>query len=101
MLVRVGRLVRTMGRELLVLWHACRNPGTPRKIKLAALLLAIYVLSPVDLLPDWVPLLGIVDDVTLLAFAVPALLRLIPEPVLGQARGAAARWRLRTPWSPG
>lgn len=99
MLIRLGRLLRTVGRELVVLWFACRHPATPRSVKLAALLMAAYVLSPIDILPDWIALLGWADDVTLLALAVPALLRRVPQQVLAQARERAARWSVGKPWS--
>lgn len=99
MFLRLGRLLRAGGRNLLVLWYACRNPATPLRLKLAALLLAIYLVSPVDLLPDWFMLLGWIDDVTLLALGIPAVLRMAPVDVLHEARAAAegllARLRLR------
>lgn len=98
-IARLGRLLRTTGRDLVVLWHACRHPATPRALKVLALLMAFYVLSPIDLIPDGLPLLGWADDVTLLAFAIPALLAMVPEPVLASARAAAARWMTRTPAS--
>lgn len=95
MLLRLGRLLRMTGRDIVVLWYACRHPATPRALKLAALLAGLYVISPIDILPDWMALLGWADDVTLLALAVPALLRLMPAPVLADAQAAAARrgWR--------
>lgn len=89
MFLRLGRLFRTVGREVVVLWYACRNPATPAVFKFAALLLGLYVLSPIDVLPDWLALLGLTDDVALLALGIPALLRLMPEHVLQQARAAA------------
>lgn len=99
MFFRLGRLVRAGGRNLLVLWYACRNPVTPLRLKLATLLLAVYLVSPVDLVPDWFMLLGWIDDVTLLALGIPAILRMAPASVLQDARAAAegllARLRLR------
>ena len=82
MFLRLGRLFRAVGRDILVLWYACRNPATPLHLKLAALLLGLYVLSPIDLVPDWLVLLGMVDDVTLLALGIPVLLRFVPERAL-------------------
>jgi uncharacterized membrane protein YkvA (DUF1232 family) len=101
MLIRLVRLLRATGHELAILWFACRSPATPRGVKLAALMMVLYVLSPFDILPDWMPLLGWADDVTLLALAVPALLRLVPPQVLIEARTRAARWNVRKPWSLG
>lgn len=89
MFLRLGRLFRTVGREIVVLWYACRNPATPAVLKIAALLLGFYVLSPIDVLPDWLALLGLTDDVALLALGIPALLRFMPAHVLQQAHAAA------------
>jgi len=95
MFLRLGRLFRTGGRDLLVLWYACRNPGMPWWLKLAAILLAVYVLSPLDLVPDWFVPLGWFDDVTLLAFGIPAILRLMPDHVLRDAQSAVEELMLR------
>jgi uncharacterized membrane protein YkvA (DUF1232 family) len=95
MFLRFLRLFRTLGREILILWHACRNPSTPPFVKLIAVVLGLYVLSPVDLISDLIPVLGWVDDVTLLAFGIPALLKLLPQQTLGQAQDAADGWLAR------
>lgn len=89
MFLRLGRLFRSAGREMLVLWYASRNPSTPKLMKLATVLLMLYVISPIDLIPDWIPVLGWLDDVTVLAFGVPALMRLLPQPILAQAHAQA------------
>lgn len=91
MFLRLLRLLKLTGREAAVLWYACRNPATPLFIKIGALLLGIYMVSPVDLIPDGIPVLGWVDDVTLLTFAIPAILKLLPPSVLGEARIATER----------
>jgi uncharacterized membrane protein YkvA (DUF1232 family) len=88
MFFRLLRLLRTAGRDVLVLWYACRNPATPRFVKVGAFLLALYVLSPVDLISDLLPVLGWIDDVTLLALGIPALLKLAPQHALHQAYSA-------------
>lgn len=89
MFFRLGRLFRAVGRDLLVLWYACRNPATPLLLKLAAILIGVYLFSPIDLIPDWLAILGWVDDVTLLALGIPAVLRYVPEDALRDARSAA------------
>jgi uncharacterized membrane protein YkvA (DUF1232 family) len=89
MFLRLGRLFRAVGRDILVLWYACRNPATPFRLKLVAILLGLYVFSPIDVVPDWLAVLGFVDDVTLLAIGIPALLKFMPEGTLLDARRAA------------
>ncbi|HEY0848224.1 MAG TPA: DUF1232 domain-containing protein [Noviherbaspirillum sp.] len=86
---RLGRLFRTAGRDILVLWYACRNPSTPVLLKLAAVLVALYLFSPIDIIPDWLAILGWMDDVTLLALGIPAVLRFVPDEALRDARSAA------------
>jgi uncharacterized membrane protein YkvA (DUF1232 family) len=95
MFLRLFRLFRILGRELLVLWHACRNPSTPPFVKLIAIVLALYVMSPIDLVSDLIPVLGWLDDVTLLAFGIPVLLKLVPQQALNQAQNAADGWLAR------
>ena len=89
MFFRLGPLFRSVGRDIVVLWYACRPPATPLHVKLLALATAFYVVSPLDIVPDWLALLGIADDVTLLALGVPLLLKLLPGPALERARGRA------------
>jgi len=90
MLVRILRLLKTGGRNLMVLWYACRHPATPRFLKVAAIFLLLYAISPIDLIPDWIPVLGWMDDVTILALGIGALLRRIPPSVLKDANASAA-----------
>lgn len=89
MFIRLGRIFRTVWRDGVVLWHACRHPQAPRSLKAGALLLALYVISPIDLIPDWFPFLGWMDDAAVLAFAIPFLLKLAPRHVVEDARFAA------------
>jgi uncharacterized membrane protein YkvA (DUF1232 family) len=95
MLSRLRRLARIAGREVTVLWFACRNPAAPASLKLGAFLLAAYLLSPIDLIPDTLPVLGWLDDATLLAFGIPALLKLMPHTALNEARVASDRFLSR------
>lgn len=85
MLLRLRRLFKSAGRDVTRLFYACRHPHTPRAVKLAAILLLLYVVSPFDLVPEVVPLLGVLDDITLAAFVIPALLRRLPETARMQA----------------
>ncbi len=79
-------------QDTLALWFAARHPSTPLAPKLLALFLAAYAFSPIDLIPDFIPLLGYLDEAILLPLGISLCLRLIPPPVLEECRQQAARW---------
>jgi uncharacterized membrane protein YkvA (DUF1232 family) len=99
MFLRLARLARSCGRDVLVLFHACRRPETPLQVKLASILLALYVISPVDLIPDLIPLLGWLDDAVLLALLLPVIIRMVPEPIIREASLASDQTLERWPFS--
>jgi uncharacterized membrane protein YkvA (DUF1232 family) len=76
-------------REVHALCLCSRHPKTPLYAKLFALLIVGYALSPIDLIPDFIPVLGYVDDLVLIPFGVILLIRLMPEDVLEECRRRA------------
>lgn len=74
-----------LGIYLLALWKLMKHPQTPRAPKLVALLVLLYALSPIDLIPDFIPILGLLDDVILLPLGIALAVRLTPTE-LWQAR---------------
>lgn len=84
-LLRIRRLFSATGREALILWYAFRNPATPKAIKAGSIFLALYLLSPIDLLPDFALLVGWADDLALLMIGIPFLVGKLPPRVLAQA----------------
>lgn len=90
MLERLRAWARTLLREVFALWFACRDPRTPSAAKLLAMLIVAYALSPIDLIPDFIPLLGYLDELILLPAAIYLVLKLVPPPVMEQARLHAA-----------
>lgn len=62
-------------------WLAVRDPRTPLLAKLIGMAVAAYALSPIDLIPDFVPILGLLDDMVLIPFGIWLFLQFIPEPV--------------------
>jgi uncharacterized membrane protein YkvA (DUF1232 family) len=70
---------------LLALWKLVRHPDTPRSAKLVAWAVLAYALSPIDLIPDFIPVLGLLDDLVLIPLGVALVVRLVPE-ALWQAR---------------
>ncbi|MEO5804881.1 YkvA family protein [Devosia sp.] len=65
-------------KEVVTLFHAFRDPYTPGYLKLAMIGVVLYVLSPIDLVPDFIPLLGWVDDVMLVSMAVSWIVSRVP-----------------------
>jgi uncharacterized membrane protein YkvA (DUF1232 family) len=81
---RWGKLLRRantarLATHLLALWKLFRHPETPRLAKLVAVLVLAYALSPIDLIPDFIPLLGLLDDVILLPLGIALAVRLTPR----------------------
>lgn len=80
---------RALKRETLSLYYATRDPRTSWYAKILAGLIVAYALSPIDLIPDFIPVLGYLDEVILLPLGIWLVLRLIPDAVLSDARRRA------------
>lgn len=76
-------------RDVVALWLAARDPRVPWYAKALAGLVAAYALSPIDLIPDVIPVLGYLDDLILIPLGIAAVLRLIPREVMQDLRGQA------------
>ena len=79
--------------DVLALWFGYRHARTPVAAKVVAALVVAYAFSPIDLIPDFIPVLGYLDDALLLPLGVWLAIKLIPAPVLAECRLQAARWR--------
>jgi uncharacterized membrane protein YkvA (DUF1232 family) len=75
--------------ELLALYLAARHPQTPWYAKVVVAGFVAYAITPVDLFPDALPILGIVDDFIFVPLAVALAVRFVPSPVLAECRGCA------------
>jgi uncharacterized membrane protein YkvA (DUF1232 family) len=80
---------RKMRLDVFTLYFAYRNPGTPVYAKLWAAIVVAYALSPIDLIPDFIPILGYLDDLILIPLGIAIAVRLIPKQVLEQSRDLA------------
>ena len=89
---RLRTWARRIKRDGVALWFACKNPDTPLTAKLLGLLVVAYALSPIDLIPDFIPVLGYLDDVILLPVLIWIAVRLVPAAVLEDCRVKAADW---------
>lgn len=79
-------------RDGVTLWFAGRHPRTPWFAKALGLFVVAYALSPIDLIPDFIPVLGYVDDVLLLPGLIWLTIKLLPADVLAQCRAEADEW---------
>lgn len=91
MLEKLRVAAKRLKREVLTLYCAARDPRTPLLARGLALLVVGYALSPIDLIPDFIPVLGLLDDVILVPIGVWLVIKLIPAHVLIDARDAAAQ----------
>ena len=81
---------RTLKFDLLALWIAARDDRTPWVAKLTAGAVAAYALSPIDLIPDFIPVLGHLDDLIIVPLGMRLAIRLIPPPLMAEFRALAA-----------
>ena len=84
---------RRAKRDAMTLWFARRDPRTPWVAKALAVFVLAYALSPIDLIPDFIPVLGLRDDLVLLPGLIWLALRLLPPEVLADARAQAEAWQ--------
>jgi uncharacterized membrane protein YkvA (DUF1232 family) len=78
--------------DALTLWFAFRHPQAPLSARLLGALAVAYALSPIDLIPDFVPVFGYLDDLLLLAGLIWLALRLLPAIVFADSRARADQW---------
>lgn len=79
--------------EVVTLWRAFRHPETPFHLKAAMLFVAFYLVSPIDLIPDFIPFAGWVDDLILVPLMVSLIVKLLPIEVTGTRVRATPRRR--------
>lgn len=89
-IVRFRSAVRALRAEVVAVYLAARDPRTPWAARLLAAAVAAYALSPIDLIPDVIPVLGLLDDLILVPLGVALVVRLVPPVVMAEARARAA-----------
>lgn len=92
---RLRQWARSVKRDVVALWLAARDPRTPLAAKLAAAAVAAYALSPIDLIPDVIPVLGYLDDVLIVPAGIMLARRLVPPALMQTFRAEAARLEQR------
>jgi uncharacterized membrane protein YkvA (DUF1232 family) len=87
---RARQWARTLKRDVLALWLAARDPRTPWYAKAVAGAVAAYALSPIDLIPDFIPILGYLDDLVIVPLGILLAIRLVPSDLMTEYRREAA-----------
>ena len=81
---------RQLKQQSLTVYFAARDPRTPLFVRLLALAVAAYALSPIDLIPDFIPVIGYLDDLLIVPLGLALVVRLTPPEVIASAREQAA-----------
>jgi uncharacterized membrane protein YkvA (DUF1232 family) len=91
MALRLKDRAESIRRDIHAIYLAARDPRTPWYAKALAVCVAGYALSPIDLIPDFVPVLGYLDDAVIVPLGILAVVKLIPAGIMADHRAAAAR----------
>jgi len=86
---------KNLKQDILMLWFATKNPKTPWAPKSVCIFIVAYALSPIDLIPDFIPILGYVDDLILLPILIWIAIKLIPKPIIQESRIKADEWIIK------
>ncbi|MBN1151670.1 MAG: DUF1232 domain-containing protein [Dehalococcoidia bacterium] len=89
MLEQLTELKKTAKRDTIVSWMALRDERAPWYVKAVAAAMAIYTISPVDVVPDLIPFSGILDDALVIPAAIALMVRLIPTPLRAELTARA------------
>lgn len=87
---RLKDWARALKRDVHAIYLAARDPRTPWYAKALAVSVAGYALSPIDLIPDFIPVLGFLDELVILPLGILAVIKLIPPEVMAESRAAAS-----------
>ncbi|MEM1505321.1 YkvA family protein [Domibacillus sp. 8LH] len=88
---RLKKWARQLKRQLFMLYFACRDPRVPWYAKLFTACVVAYAFSPIDLIPDFIPVLGYIDDILLVPLGIFFALKMIPKPVAADCEERAQK----------
>jgi uncharacterized membrane protein YkvA (DUF1232 family) len=91
MLARLKDWARAVKRDVVALFLAARDSRTPWYAKVMAGLVAAYALSPIDLIPDFIPVVGYLDDLVIVPLGIWIVVRLVPDDLMQELRAEAGR----------
>ncbi|HZT07220.1 MAG TPA: YkvA family protein [Chloroflexota bacterium] len=84
------RRARSIKRDTYALYLACRDPRTPWYVRALTAAVVAYAISPIDLIPDFIPVVGYLDDLILVPVGLALAVRMIPGPVMADCRERAS-----------
>ncbi|UXN61963.1 YkvA family protein [Phyllobacterium zundukense] len=91
MIASLKQWARTIKRDVVALWLAARDPRVPWYAKAVAGGVAAYALSPIDLIPDFIPIIGYLDDLIIVPLGIMLAVKLVPDALMHQFRNEATR----------
>jgi uncharacterized membrane protein YkvA (DUF1232 family) len=86
---RIKNWARRLNRDVHAIYLASRDPRVPWPAKVLAIAVAGYALSPIDLIPDFIPVLGYLDDLIIVPLGIWLVIRLVPEDIMAEYRAIA------------
>ena len=86
---KLKQRARHLKAETLALYLVARDPRTPWYVKLLVAGIVAYALSPIDLIPDFIPILGYLDDLVLIPIGIALAIKMVPPPLLAECRARA------------
>jgi uncharacterized membrane protein YkvA (DUF1232 family) len=89
LLDKLTRWAKVLKADVLALWFCRTHPDTPAGAKILAIVIAAYAFSPIDLIPDFIPVLGYLDDLVLVPLGIYLTLRMLPAHVIVDSRRKA------------
>ena len=100
MIEKAKQWARSIKRDVVALYIAGRDPRTPWHAKAVAVAVVAYAISPIDLIPDFIPILGYLDDLIIVPLGIMLAVRLTPVALMAEFRRAAVeRGRLPVHWA--
>jgi uncharacterized membrane protein YkvA (DUF1232 family) len=91
-LSQIKTWARSIKQDAVMLWFARSHPRTPLLAKALVILTVAYALSPIDLIPDFIPVLGYLDDLIIVPILIWLTVRLLPTEVIQECRAKAREW---------
>lgn len=95
---RLWSWLKVLKNDAVILYYAWKHPQTPAYLKSIMLALVAYVFSPIDILPDYLPLVGLVDDAAIVPLTIYYLMHMLPPAVRSDCERESSKWRRRVPW---